>query len=448
MKFFVTTILPTLNEHEIAGDVLYVDDCKVKIAGVEHELRYGDTVKHGDFSYYMNETSLSTEGFDNSFKDFWYLTSGQVPDDGERYFLIVPENINYSNDLFIHKSLDRKIVSRDYAGIRVHDFVGDKTYCEDEERAYVIETEEEYDISATEFYEAVAAHNARNVEEIVETVNEGIRIPVDGSPGKDGKPGVPGKDGKPGKVGRTGDKGDPGIPGPKGDKGDPGSPGEPGKDGKDGKPGSDGKPGKLGKPGAPGIAGKPGPQGLKGDKGDKGDKGEPGNAGADVDSKEVKKLNNEIKALHKQLKTAQDLDTKYKQRLNTQLASLGGGGSSRILDMEDVVFNKPFNLSNNDILVFDSNQMQFQTNNIVSIISAIRIELEMQYDKLVDEQISGSDTFTYIGEAAPGGSANTAEWRIKLVSEYSNGYISILWANNTEAFDKIWDDRGTYTYDV
>ena len=72
----------------------------------------------------------------------------------------------------------------------------------------------------------------------------------------------------------------------------------------------------------------------------------------------------------------------------------------------------------------------------------------MQYDKLVDETISGSDTITYIGEAAPGGVAANADWRIKQVTEYSNGYIQIVWANDSDAFDKIWNDRATYTYGV
>ena len=130
------------------------------------------------------------------------------------------------------------------------------------------------------------------------------------------------------------------------------------------------------------------------------------------------------------------------------VGSLGGGGSVRILDMDDVIFNKPSQLANNDFLVFDEAAGKFAANNLVTVINSIRIELEMQYDKLVDEQVSGSDSFTYIGETAPGGSANAAVWRIKLVTEYANSYTTILWADDTDELDKIWDDRETYTYNV
>jgi hypothetical protein len=87
--------------------------------------------------------------------------------------------------------------------------------------------------------------------------------------------------------------------------------------------------------------------------------------------------------------------------------------------------------------------------NIVDVINTVRVQLEVQYDKLVDEVVVGANTYTYVGEANPGSYANTASWRIKRVNEQSgNTVTTILWANDTESFDKIWDSRNTYTYDV
>jgi hypothetical protein len=133
--------------------------------------------------------------------------------------------------------------------------------------------------------------------------------------------------------------------------------------------------------------------------------------------------------------------------MTQQLLSVApGSGSYSILDMSDVNFSRVSELANNDILVFDNSFNKFTSRNIVDIINNIKIELEMQYDKLIDEQISGSTTFTYIGEASPGGLAANSVWRIKRVGEYANNLTEILWANDSDAFNKVWDNRITYTY--
>ena len=85
---------------------------------------------------------------------------------------------------------------------------------------------------------------------------------------------------------------------------------------------------------------------------------------------------------------------------------------------------------------------------MLTVINNIKAELEVQYDKLVDEQTSGNNTFTYVGEAAPGSLAANSVWRIKRITEYANGYLEIIWANDTDAFDKVWNDRATYVYTV
>lgn len=69
-------------------------------------------------------------------------------------------------------------------------------------------------------------------------------------------------------------------------------------------------------------------------------------------------------------------------------------------------------------------------------------EDDVVYDVEVDESTPGT---TYIGQAEPGTSAATSAWRIKKVIE-SVGGTSIDWADGDALFDKVWDDRLTYTY--
>ena len=183
MKFYVTTVLPRQTEHVIVGDVLYVEDCRVKIAGVEHNLRYGDIVQHGDHSYYMNEETLSTDDFDNAFTDTWYLTSGEIPKDGKRYLLIVPEGIPYAYDLSAYTDKHEQILSRDVDGITVHEMTSNKMFNWKDQYAYVDGTR--CCESETAFYEAVDAYNNRHVDTIVETViQKQLRVPEDGKPGE------------------------------------------------------------------------------------------------------------------------------------------------------------------------------------------------------------------------------------------------------------------------
>ena len=73
----------------------------------------------------------------------------------------------------------------------------------------------------------------------------------------------------------------------------------------------------------------------------------------------------------------------------------------------------------------------------------MKIELEMQYNKLID--VSGD--YTYIGEALPGTSQGSTSWRIKQVYvNPSTQDTTILWAGGTAEFDKIWNDRLSYSY--
>lgn len=118
-----------------------------------------------------------------------------------------------------------------------------------------------------------------------------------------------------------------------------------------------------------------------------------------------------------------------------------------IAELQDVA--DALNLQEDSILIYNINTSEFTAETFQSVIERLRTELEIMYDKLVDEDTAGAGLYTYIGEAAPGSAKGDAVWRIKRVEELTGadaGDIEILWANGTAAFDKVWDDRGTYTY--
>lgn len=359
MKFYVSTVLETEGEYEIAGDVFFVEDRKVRIAGVEHNLLYGDTVKHGDFSYYINENSVSTKEFNNQFKDFWYLSQGQIPDNGERYFLLDEPNTNViiADDMFVYKNLVGKCVSRDYRGIQVHEFSG-LIYNEDAQHSYEIIDDSLHsrnDVSKLAFQEAVKEYNIKQLDEIVGLAVSKIPAPVDGKQGPEGPQGPQGEPGSPGLIGEQGPQGIPGIQGDKGDKGDRGEKGDTGPKGDTGKEGPKGERGKKGEKGETGQRGASGP------KGDPGPKGEPGITEHKIIKEEIELGSFVSKKDWDKFLT---LDRTYKSRLNTQLSSLGGGGSDSLMENRDVTYASPNTISNGQFLAYDETQDRFALTSI------------------------------------------------------------------------------------
>jgi len=286
-----------------------------------------------------------------------------------------------------------------------------------------------------------------------------------GDRGLDGAPGVPGDKGERGDTGPQGEVGPQGIQGPQGQKGDRGDKGDTGPQGdigpqgiqgpagEKGDKGDNGEKGDRGETGPQGIAGERGPKGDRGEKGDRGDTGLPGPKG---DRGEIGPQGEpgpqgpagkdaEIPDIEPLIKQAQDRAqgdfNKWRENVNKSLQSIGGGGSYRILDNADVKMSKVSEMSDNDILIWDSDIKKFKKLNIVTVINNIRAELEVQYDKLVDED----GTYTYIGEATPGSDKASAVWRIKRIEEI-DGDLEIRLANGSEEFNKVWNDRASFTY--
>jgi len=298
---------------------------------------------------------------------------------------------------------------------------------------------------------------------------------IAGADGSSGRDGIDGKDGERGEKGETGEQGLQGLQGLKGDKGDIGPVGETGPQGergltgdtgKTGAKGDTGKTGERGKDGAQGDAGPKGDvglqgvqgiQGLKGDKGDpgvRGEKGERGETGpegiqgpAGPDYKE--RFEEALAGFNEQLTENKNTVTanleKQIQQINRSLSTIGGGGSYKIVDNADVDKAAITSLVDDAVLIYDPTKKKFVAQSFLSILDRLKADLEVQYDKLVDEE--PDDGFTYVGEAVPGTTKGQSIWRIKRIYEFgADGDLDILWANGTADFDKTWNDRATYTY--
>lgn len=118
------------------------------------------------------------------------------------------------------------------------------------------------------------------------------------------------------------------------------------------------------------------------------------------------------------------------------------------IDVTPITVSDPSSLTNSTILQFDAVSESFEPVSLVDAFYDIEGELDVkQYETLLSESKDGNVTYTYVGEAEPGSTIGSAQWRIKRIAEYADGSIDSLWANNTAAFDKVWNDRATYTYD-
>jgi len=63
-------------------------------------------------------------------------------------------------------------------------------------------------------------------------------------------------------------------------------------------------------------------------------------------------------------------------------------------------------------------------------------------DETILVDVQGNDT--YIGYALPNTLESTTNWKIKKVNSVNP--ISIKWADGSTLYNKVWDDRATYTY--
>lgn len=121
-------------------------------------------------------------------------------------------------------------------------------------------------------------------------------------------------------------------------------------------------------------------------------------------------------------------------------------------------------------IVIDANEQRFditssQVNNTIDVITNIVnvvdiaqvsteviagnivyksiLEEEMTYSKRVDFI---NENLLYKGEAAEGTLTSLAAWRIRKVTIGNDGDVEEIWASGNSNFDKVWDNRVSYTY--
>jgi thiamine pyrophosphokinase len=91
------------------------------------------------------------------------------------------------------------------------------------------------------------------------------------------------------------------------------------------------------------------------------------------------------------------------------------------------------------------------TNNVLEIVNEEKIieifrnesilssDFPQDYTLKIDEQT----TYTYLGQATPGVLISEAFWQIKRVN---NSTGEVLYAGSTSSFNKIWNNRESYSY--
>tara|TARA_A100001015_G_scaffold287319_1_gene356967 strand:- start:509 stop:3130 length:2622 start_codon:yes stop_codon:yes gene_type:complete len=346
MRFYVESVVNKSDledDFTIEENVFFQDEKIVIIDNMEYHLNHGDIVICEDKKYFINPFDITTDSFKYEIDNIWNLKEDNIPPkNNKKYLLIVPEN-EYSGQSLLFTEYNNKIIKRNENGsTEVYNNSTNEYFLKEEQ---VVVSYEGGSLVPVERKHTplVLETNVKN-EKLFETIERGEQGPQ-GIPGKDG---IQGPKGTPGKDGIQGPKGNTGEQGPKGDTGEQGPQGIPGKDGIQGPQGIPGK------DGIQGPKGDTGEQGPKGEPGEQGPKGEPGESGASAD-------NELIKQIEKQFNKFQENDKEYRQKLNAQLSTLGGGGSTQLLDNDDVIYKPISTLSNNTILFYTNTYKKFKT---------------------------------------------------------------------------------------
>jgi len=55
-------------------------------------------------------------------------------------------------------------------------------------------------------------------------------------------------------------------------------------------------------------------------------------------------------------------------------------------------------------------------------------------------------TYNYIGESPVGATTTDASWRIYRLENTGTASLIKMWADGSDQFNKVWDNRASYTY--
>lgn len=117
-----------------------------------------------------------------------------------------------------------------------------------------------------------------------------------------------------------------------------------------------------------------------------------------------------------------------------KIADISLGSSSPIPSDPDAVI---YSTITKTLLTWNSTQW------VLALPTSTVSEETMPLSTRLDET---ANNISYIGEAVPGANGNSPVWRIKRMTELNDGDVIIEWAVGSAAFNKIWNDRLTYSY--
>ena len=67
-------------------------------------------------------------------------------------------------------------------------------------------------------------------------------------------------------------------------------------------------------------------------------------------------------------------------------------------------------------------------------------------DLLMKADYDGGSYVVYLGYAAPGTATSASAWQIRKYTYSGSNVTSCDFASGTNEYDKVWDDRATYSY--
>jgi hypothetical protein len=72
------------------------------------------------------------------------------------------------------------------------------------------------------------------------------------------------------------------------------------------------------------------------------------------------------------------------------------------------------------------------------------------FAKIIDNNLAirtdETGIYDYVGKATAGSLPSQAKWQIYRINETVTDYLTIQWADGTANFDKIWNNRASYSY--
>lgn len=145
-----------------------------------------------------------------------------------------------------------------------------------------------------------------------------------------------------------------------------------------------------------------------------------------------------------------------RDKINTMLQPVASGGSdataanqvAQTTELQNIknsiaTLNSNVTALNSNVTSLNSTVSSLNTNIVNMSTTVNTINDKVFYEPSLVDETEGS--VVYKGYAQPGTSTGTPQWAIQKVTN-TGGNLSYQWASGTRNFDKLWDNRRSYTY--